>query len=157
MIEAKEPYDPYHPKAEGMGLHGDQVSVLYQIPEHARALPVFMLHAAGQSARTYMTTPDGRDSLQNIQLKHNYAVYLIDGPRRGQAGRSMVPTELTASPDNEFWYGQFHMGLYPERYTGSQFPEGGIVMTHSQGGSAGWHAAMLSEQGESQLLWRYKR
>lgn len=184
VIEAKEPYDPYHPKAEGMSLHGDHVSVLYQIPEHARALPVFMLHGAGQSARTYMSTPDGRDGLQNILLKHDYAVYLIDGPRRGQAGRSTVPTELTASPDNEFWYGQFRMGLYPERYTGSQFPEGskaleqffrqmtpatgpydavlsgegiaaaidssgfdgGIVITHSQGGSAGWRAAMLSDK-----------
>ena len=47
VIEAKETYDPYHPKPEGMTLHGDHASVFYQIPQNARTLPLVFLHGAG--------------------------------------------------------------------------------------------------------------
>lgn len=124
VIEAKETYDPYHPKPEGMTLHGDHASVFYQIPQNARTLPLVFLHGAGQSMRTWQSTPDGREGLQNIMLKNDYAVYLVDQPRRGDAGRSTVAENITATPDDQLWYGQFRMGLYPKRSPNSQFADG---------------------------------
>lgn len=47
--------------SQGQTLHGDHASVFYQIPEHARHYPLVFLHGAGQSAKTWGTTPDGRE------------------------------------------------------------------------------------------------
>lgn len=184
VIEATEKYDPYHPQTAAMTLHGDHASVFYQIPLNARALPLVFLHGAGQSMRTWQTTPDGRDGLQNIMLKNDYSVYLVDQPRRGDAGRSTVPEKITAAPDDQLWYGQFRMGLFPERSPNSQFADGeaaldqffrqmtpntgafdqnvisdalsavfdkiggqgGILVSHSQGGGPGWLTAMKNDK-----------
>ena len=50
-----------------------------------------MWHGAGQSRKTWETTPDGREGFQNIFLRRGFATYLIDQPRawrcRPQHGR----------------------------------------------------------------------
>ena len=66
VIEAKEAYDPYHPKAEGQTLHGDHAIIHYQVPQNPRQSPLFFLHGFGQHTRTWDTTPDGRDGFRNI-------------------------------------------------------------------------------------------
>ncbi|MFD4818021.1 hypothetical protein [Peribacillus butanolivorans] len=38
---------------------------------------------------------DGRDGFQNIFLNRGFSTYLIDQPRRGQAGRSTVEGQIT--------------------------------------------------------------
>ena len=62
----------------------------------ARRLPLVMWHGAGQSAKTWETTPDGREGYQNIFLRRGFAVYLLDQPRRGKAGRSAVAGTVAA-------------------------------------------------------------
>ena len=123
VVEAKTAYDPYHPQAQGQTLHGDHAFVTYQVPEHRRALGLVMLHGAGQFSKTWDTTPDGRDGYRNLFLEKGYPVYLVDQPRRGDAGRSTVPGEISAEPDEGFWFGQFRMGLWPKFNDGSQFPQ----------------------------------
>ena len=54
-----------------------------------------MLHGAGQFSRTWETTPDGREGFQNLFLRREFSTYLVDQPRRGDAGRGMVGTTLT--------------------------------------------------------------
>ena len=121
VIEAKKTFDPYHPEPDAMTLHGDHANVIYQIPVHAKNISLMFLHGAGQSMRTWQTTPDGREGFQSVFLRKGYPVYLIDQPRRGDAGRATVDGTIKASPDEQFWFGQFRMGLWPKFYDNSAF------------------------------------
>ena len=85
-------------KAGGQTLHGDHATVFYQIPVNAKKLPLVFLHGAGQSMRTWQTTPDGRAGFNEIFLRKGYPVYLIDQPRRGQSGRSTVDGTIDKAP-----------------------------------------------------------
>jgi len=115
-------FDPIKRTSEGQTLHGDHASVFYQIPAKVRKLPLVFLHGAGQSARTWESTPDGREGFQNIFLRRGFGVYLIDQPRRGEAGRSTLPMIITPTPDDQLWYGMFRVGNWPDFYPGVQFP-----------------------------------
>ena len=72
-------------KPQGQTFHGDHAYVFYQIPVGARGYPLVFLHGAGQSKKTWESTPDGREGFQNIFLRRDFAVYLLDQPRRGAA------------------------------------------------------------------------
>src|SRR5690606_26808625 len=53
--------------------------------------------------------------------RKGFSVYNIDQPRRGKAGRSTKPTSITASPDDQLWFGIFRLGLGTEYYPDVQF------------------------------------
>lgn len=167
-------------RADGQTLHGDHAYVSYQIPADARRIPLVFLHGAGQSAKTWESTPDGREGFATLFLRRGFSTYLIDQPRRGRAGRSTADETVKATLDDQFWFENFRMGVWPHYYQGSQFPRsaealeqffrqmtpntgayderliatdvaalmdktgGGILVTHSQGGGPGWHAAIKS-------------
>lgn len=46
---------------------------------------------------------------------------MIDQPRRGHAARSTEPTTITATPDEQLWFGIFRLGAWPKFYEGVQF------------------------------------
>lgn len=121
VIPAKAPYNPLKPQASGQTLHGDHAYVFYQIPTNARKYPLVFLHGAGQSAKTWETAPDGREGFQNIFLRRGFGVYLVDQPRRGDAGRSTVSATVETTPDEQFWFGQFRIGIWPEFFNNTQF------------------------------------
>lgn len=110
-------------QAGGQTLHGDHAAVFCQIPERARSLPLVFLHGYGGSMRAWQTTPDGREGFQNIFLRKRYPVYLVDQPRRGQAGRSSADGKIAATPDDQFWFAQFRIGSYPNFNQGVAFPQ----------------------------------
>ena len=114
------PRTPFEP--QGQTLHGDHASVRYQLPENPRRYPLVFLHGAGQSARSWETTPDGREGFQNIFLRRGRGVYLVDQPRRGQAGQSTVATTIPADTADQGWFTQFRIGVWPGFYPGVQFP-----------------------------------
>lgn len=114
-------FDTIKRTPEGQTLHGDHAYVFYQIPAKARSLPLVMWHGYGQFSKTWETTPDGRDGFQNIFLKRNYSVYLVDQPRRGNAGRGTVGTTLTATPSDQQWFNTFRIGVWPDYFPGVQF------------------------------------
>lgn len=87
-------------KADGQTLHGDHAYVSYQIPVNARKNPLVFLHGAGQSAKTWESTPDGREGFSTLFLRRKFSIYLIDQPRRGRAGRSMVDEAVKATTDD---------------------------------------------------------
>lgn len=118
-FDAKKPLDP-----AGQTYHGDHAYVFYQIPENPHKYPIVMLHGAGQFSRTWETTPDGREGFQNIFLRRGFATYLVDQPRRGNAGRSMVEGTVTPTPDEQLWFNQFRIGVWPEYFKGVQFSHG---------------------------------
>jgi len=114
-------YNPNGVSPEGQTLHGDHAYVFYQIPDKARKFPLVFWHGHGQSAKTWETTPDGREGFQNIFLRKRYGVHLIDQPRRGRAARSTEAATISATPDEQLWFGIFRLGAWPKFYDGVQF------------------------------------
>ncbi len=91
------------------------------MPVNARKLPLVLWHGAGQFSKTWETTADGREGYQTIFLRRGFPVYAIDQPRRGNAGRSMVQSTITPTPDEQLWFGMFRIGLWPNYFPGVQF------------------------------------
>lgn len=120
----------------GNTAHVDHANVFYQIPENDNGNPIVYLHGYGQSRMGWMTTPDGREGWSDIFLKKGYSAFLVDQPRRGEAGSTVsMTTDGTLDawsedskeykPGDQAWYTHFRIGrVAPERYEGSQFPEG---------------------------------
>ncbi|MBN2000579.1 alpha/beta fold hydrolase [candidate division KSB1 bacterium] len=121
VIASPGTFDPYNPTPAGQTLHGDYAYVFYQIPAQARKYPLVMWHGFGQFSKTWETTPDGREGYQNIFLRRRFPVYLIDQPRRGNAGRSTVAANIEPTPDEQHWFGTFRIGIWPEYFEGVQF------------------------------------
>jgi hypothetical protein len=115
-------FDPRKPlEPAGQTYHGDHAYAFYQIPVNARKYPIVMWHGAGQFSKTWETTADGREGFQNIFLRRRFSTYLIDQPRRGDAGRSMVETTIKPTPDEQLWFNQFRVGIWPHYFDGVQF------------------------------------
>ena len=120
----------------GNTAHVDHANVLYQIPADDNGNPIVYLHGYGQSRMGWMTTPDGRDGWATMFLRNGHAAFLVDQPGRGEAGAQVSMTAdgfLDAwaedskdyKPGDQAWYTHFRIGrVAPERYEGSQFPEG---------------------------------
>ncbi|MFV0481797.1 MAG: alpha/beta hydrolase [Campylobacteraceae bacterium] len=113
--------DALNPK--GQTLHVDHAYVFYQKPINAKKYPLVFLHGAGQSKKTWETTPDGREGFQNIFLRRGFSVYLLDQPRRGEAGKSGVETTIKPVADEQFWFSQFRLGNFPDFFPNTQFPK----------------------------------
>lgn len=114
-------YSPASLDPKGQTLHGDHAYVSYQFPVNARRLPLVFWHGHGQTAKTWETTPDGREGFQTIFLRRGFPVYLIDQPRRGRAGRSTKPIAIEAVPDEQLWFGIFRLGFWPNFFPEVQF------------------------------------
>lgn len=119
----------------GNTAHVDHANVLYQIPENETGLPMVFLHGYGQSRMGWMTTPDGREGWSTSFLRKGHSVFLVDQPRRGEAGATTAMTNDNIDtwsaeskeymPGDQAWYTHFRIGrVAPQRYDGSQFPEG---------------------------------
>ena len=122
-VTAVGEYDGSQPRnLAGHTLHGDHAYVFYQKPVKAHKYGLVFLHGYGQSGKTWETTPDGRDGFQNIFLEKGYATYVVDEPRRGKAGRSTVPANLTATPDDQLWFNTFRIGQWPDYYDNVAVP-----------------------------------
>jgi pimeloyl-ACP methyl ester carboxylesterase len=121
VITAAGTYDAKKPSSDGQTLHGDHAYVFYQVPASARKYPLVLLHGFGQFSKTWETTPDGREGFQNIFLRRAFGVYVIDQPRRGNAGRSTQPLNLTPTPDEQTWFNIFRVGIWPDYFPGVRF------------------------------------
>lgn len=86
------------------------------------------LHGYGQSRVGFMTTPDGREGCYDMFLKKEHSVFLIDQPRRGEAGQTSVAGTISTEPSDQTWYTQFRIGTYIDNAftynNNSQFPKG---------------------------------
>jgi len=54
-------------------------------------------------------------------LRRRFPVYVIDQPRRGDAGRSTVAGSIEPIPDEQGWFGTFRIGIWPDYFEGVQF------------------------------------
>lgn len=115
------PGDAYSSR-DGQTVHGDHASVFYQVPENAKQNPMVFLHGITQSGKCWSTTADGRDGFADIFFKDGYPVYLVDQPRRGQAGQSTEDGVVPSDSADQMYFEQFRIGQWPEFYDGVQFP-----------------------------------
>ena len=113
------PYKIY-PEA-GQTLHSDHAYVSYQKPINMKKYPLVFLHGGGQSGKSWETTPDGREGFNNIFLRKNYGVYIVDQPRRGRAGLSSTTVTIVPTHSEQYLYNFFRIGLYPDYFEGVQF------------------------------------
>lgn len=114
---------PWNEPQGGQTRHGDHADVFYQIPVNAKHNSMVFLHGYGQSRRSWQTTADGREGFADMFLRKGYGVYLVDQPGRGDAGQTTTPAQITATPDDQTWFTQFRIGLYPKFNEGVQFPK----------------------------------
>lgn len=121
LLTAPGTFDPYEPTSAGQTFRGDHAYVFYQVPVKARQLPLVMWHGFGQFSKTWETTPDGREGFQNIFLRRGFPVYVMDQPRRGNAGRSTAAATILPTPDEQQWFGTFRLGIWPNYFAGVQF------------------------------------
>ncbi|MCC8067491.1 MAG: alpha/beta fold hydrolase [Clostridiales bacterium] len=134
VITSEGTFDPdnYYTSREGSTSHVDHANVYYQIPEEETGLPMVFLHGYGQSRVAWMTTPDGREGWSDLFLRMGHSVWLIDQPRRGEAGQTSVAGTISTEPSDQTWYTQFRIGTYlNDEFTyneGSQFPQGEDVL-----------------------------
>jgi len=121
VISRPGTYNNNTPTAEGQTLHGDHLYAFYQVPQNPRPLPIVMLHGAFQSARSWETTPDGREGFQTLFLRRGFSVYLVDQPRRGRAGNSTVAATIEPTPFDQLFFDQFRLGKWPNYFDNVQF------------------------------------
>ncbi len=120
----------------GNTAHVDHANVSYQIPVNDNGNSIVYLHGYGQSRMGWMTTPDGREGWSDLFLKKGYPAFLVDQSRRGESGAAVLMStngfldacsqdSKAYKPGDQAWYTHFRIGCTaPERYEGSQFPEG---------------------------------
>lgn len=120
------PEDQWEETGAGQTSHADHANVLYQIPAEETGLPMVFLHGYGQSRMGWMTTPDGREGWSDMFLKMGHGVFLIDQPRRGEAGATSVSGDISTKTLDQRWYTQFRIGRWEDGQSvvneGSQFP-----------------------------------
>ncbi|MCH3914881.1 MAG: alpha/beta fold hydrolase [Acidaminococcaceae bacterium] len=191
------PEDQWETTGAGQTAHVDHANIFYQVPVKEKANPMVFLHGYGQSRMGWMTTPDGREGWSDLFLRKGHSVYLIDEPRRGEAGATSVSGKISTKTLDQRWYTQFRIGRWENGKsvvnTRSQFPnddasvnqffrqmtpdtgmksdmgadfaldvvakgvadtidevnkrtgKNSILVTHSQGGRAGWVAAKFTK------------
>lgn len=119
-------------KENGDTFHGEHGYAQFYIPEKAHNYPIIMWHGIGQSGRSFESTPDGREGFQVMLPRRNWAVYIVDQPRRGRAGRTEAPSADTQSlipvltQESAAW-NAFRVGKWmppdcPKIFAGSKFP-----------------------------------
>lgn len=121
-----DPENQWEETGAGQTAHVDHANVLYQIPVEETGLPMVFLHGYGQSRMGWMTTPDGREGWSDMFLRKGHSVYLIDEPRRGEAGATSVSGDISTKTLDQRWYTQFRIGRWENGKSvtneGSQFP-----------------------------------
>lgn len=120
-----DPYNQWEATGAGQTAHVDHANVFYQIPQKQTKAPIIFLHGYGQSRMGWMTTPDGREGWSDMFLKHGHSVFLVDEPRRGEAGATSVSGDISTKTLEQRWYTQFRIGKWENGKSvpnhGSQF------------------------------------
>jgi hypothetical protein len=107
----------------GDTMHADHGYAQFQVPPDARELPLVMWHGGFQSAKTWESTPDGREGYQTIFVRRGFAVYLVDQPRRARGGGSAVGITIPdAIPNDSFVFTTFRWGTWTPPEPPSFFP-----------------------------------
>ena len=123
-----DPYNQWEATGAGQTAHVDHANVLYQLPQKADKAPIIFLHGYGQSRMGWMTTPDGREGWSDMFLRNGHSVFLVDEPRRGEAGATSVSGDISTKTLEQRWYTQFRIGKWEN---GKSVPNAGSQFANS--------------------------
>lgn len=122
VVSREGTFDPRNPMdPAGQSLHADHARISYQIPAEARPLPLLFWHGWWVDSSCWDTTPDGTEGFRTLFLRRRFPVYLLDQPRRGSAGKTSQGAEIPTDPNEQWFFNQFRLGLWPDLYEGGQF------------------------------------
>jgi Alpha/beta hydrolase family len=107
----------------GRGEHG---YVQYQIPLHARGLPILLWHGGTTSGSCWESTPDGRAGFMTLLVSRGFACYAIDQPRKGRAGspldHSAHRTDPSLANDDARSWSVWRLGVWERGGSPTPFP-----------------------------------
>lgn len=110
----------------GETFHGDHGYAQYFIPEKTRNYPLILWHGMGQSGRSFESRPDGGEGFMALLPRNNWALYIVDQPRRGRAGRTMSPPydsqEVSTTARESGVWNAFRNGIWPVGGKPTLFP-----------------------------------
>ena len=111
----------------GKTSHVDHASTFFQIPAGKTKNPIVYLHGNGNSRVCWQTTPDGHEAWSDIFLRKGYPAFLVDQPRRGEAGNTACVSDkdgIISISNDKMSFATSRMGVvFPKCYTGSAFPQ----------------------------------
>lgn len=119
-----------NPVQDGQTYRCDHAFARYQIPIHARKLPLVFVHGFGSDGVCWETSPDGRDGFATLFLRGGYSTYVLDLPGRGHASRTSAEVTVKPVADEEFWFDIWRMGLWPRWNEGIQFPQDSLSVSN---------------------------
>ena len=130
VLETPGIFDPVNGQYNPVGQthHADHASVLYQVPTESNGHAMVFLHGFGQTRSGWISTPDGRPGWNDYFLRQGYSTYLVDQPRRGEAGQTSVAQEISTVTQDQAWFTQFRIGRWPEFNESSQFPQDEVAI-----------------------------
>jgi alpha/beta hydrolase family protein len=107
----------------GDTFRGDHAYVQFQVPVHPRSLPLIFWHGGSTCGSGWESTPDGREGFQTLLLRRGFSTYVIDRPRKGRAGASLVEGTVQAQPfgDCRAW-NIWRLGIWQPPNPPSLFP-----------------------------------
>lgn len=124
VVTKEGTFDPRNPmEPAGQSLHGDHARVTDQVPVDARPLPLLFWHGWWVDSSCWDTTPDGREGFRTLFLRRGFSVYLLDQSRRGSAGKTTTAAAIPTEPNEQWFFNQFRLGLWPDLYEGGQFSD----------------------------------
>jgi pimeloyl-ACP methyl ester carboxylesterase len=127
VLRAPGVFDPYpiYPGPAGQTLHGDHAYVQFQIPPGARKHPLVMLHGGTTFGKTWESTFDDREGYQSIFLRRGYAVYIVDRPRSGRAGKMTEGAAFEPRFSEKATFCVWRLGVWPDYFPNVQVPRDG--------------------------------
>ena len=122
VVAREGTFDPRNPMDPGgQTLHGDHARVSFQVPVGTRSLPLLFWHGWWSDSNCWDTTPDGREGFRTLFLRRGFPVYRLDQPRRSSASKTTTAAEISTEPNEQWFFNQFRLGVWPDLYEGCQF------------------------------------
>lgn len=103
IIKQSGEYNTANPMSpDGKTLHGDHAYISYQKPANPNRLPLVFLHGAGQSGKTWESTPDGREGFGTLFLRRGFRCILPTNPDADAQAIPPLPTPQALPPTTNF-------------------------------------------------------
>lgn len=113
-------------------LQTDHIDLHFQHRVDPNVEPEAVAQVMADLIREGKITHWGISEVTEEYLRRTHSVWLIDQPRRGEAGQTSVAGTISTKPSDQTWYTQFRIGTYlNDAFTyneGSQFPQGEDVL-----------------------------
>ncbi|MFC1919893.1 alpha/beta fold hydrolase [Chloroflexota bacterium] len=109
----------------GATTRADHLYAQYQKPINPRRYPLVLWHGGGETAKTWESTPDGREGYNTIFLRQEFSVYLVDQPGVGRGGKPAEDVTCPVIYSDPYIWELFRWGQWspPANPTPTYYPD----------------------------------